>query len=451
VISLLALLAFTTGADPASALASAADDLAARACAGSEPGTVALAVEASTAAGLRDPLETALAAALARRGFTPVPLRGADAAEAEKAARALAADILLRVRAALSAEGLSLAAEAIPTRPNFFLQRVPGASAGGARLSAVTVPAGPSLRALAAAARPTGALSLVPLSTLDERVLALGAGAAERGATRIAAVTPTRVLLLDAEGEVLSTFTIHPAPPGPRVRDRAATVAVGDFGAGRVAFSVAGTSGGEVLSTTGDQLAAAGTLSATPLASGAAGRLFGAFLPGRGILSGTVSRDPDPRGPGSPPDSAPSRAARQDAPPRGLLAVAAAPRAGKVAYGLLGDDYGLRLLGPDLSPSAPDVAGVGAGFALADVDGDGEAEVVASSAAPGPLDRVRVLRPGAAAATAYTSAPVEGAFLAGAGADLTGDGIDDAVLAAILPDGRTRLWLLTTDARGGAR
>jgi hypothetical protein len=122
-----------------------------------------------------------------------------------------------------------------------------------------------------------------------------------------------------------------------------------------------------------------------------------------------------------------------------------------VAYGLLGDDYSLHLHGPDLAPAAPDISGVGAGFALADIDGDGEVEVVASSAVPGPTDRVRVLRPGAAAETAFTSAPVDGAFLAGAAADLTGDGIDDAVLAAVLPDGRTRLWLLTADTRGGAR
>jgi hypothetical protein len=449
VILLLALLAFATGPDPAGALASAADDLAARACAGAEPGTVAIAVEAPAAAGLRGLIETALAAALARRGFTPVPLRGTGAADAERAARDLPADLLLRVRAALSADGLALAGEAIPTRPNFFLQRLPGAIAGGARLSVVTVPVGPSLRALAA--RPVGALSLAPLSELDERVLALAAGATEAGAVRIVAVTPTRVLLLGTDGAVLSTFDIRPAPPGPRVRDRAATVAVGDFGAGRVAFSVAGAPGGEILSAAGGRLTAAGELPAAPLASGAAGHLFGSFLPGRGVLSGAVRRDQGARGPGSLPGPSPSSSAWPAAPQLGLIAVAAAPHAGRVAFGLLGDDYDLRLLGPDLSSAAPDIPGVGAGFALADLDGDGEAEVVASSPAPGPTDRVRVLRPGAAAATAFTSAPVDGALLAGAAADVTGDGIDDALLAAVLPDGRTRLWLLTSDAHGGAR
>ncbi len=433
-IPLLALLALTASPDPGGALASAADELAGRACAGWEPGTAALVVTAPGAAGLREPIETALAAAVGRRGFTAVPLHGADAVDPEKAARALPADLLLRVRAALSTEGLTLAAETIPTRPNFFLQRIDGARAGGGRLVTVRAPSGPALRALAAP-RPTGALALVPLAVVDERVLALGAGPTEGGAARIVAVTATRVLLLDGLGAVLSSFALPSAPPGPRVRDRAATAAVGDFGAGRVAYATAGAPGGAVLSAVGDRLAAAGLLPAAPLASGAAGRLFGVFVPGRGLLADAIALRPDV----SPsPRSA-----------RATLAAAAAPGPGRVAFGVLEEDYALRLLGADLAPAAPDVAGVGAGFALADVDGDGEAEVVASSAAPGTVDRVRVLRPGATADTAFISAPVEGSFVAGAAADLTGDGMDDAVLAAALPDGRARLWLLTADARRG--
>jgi hypothetical protein len=94
---------------------------------------------------------------------------------------------------------------------------------------------------------------------------------------------------------------------------------------------------------------------------------------------------------------------------------------------------------------------VGAGFALADLDGDGEPEMVASSAVPGPRDHVRVLRHGAQVAAVFESADVEGALLAGAAADVTGDGLDDAILAAALPGGGTRLWLLSTDARGAGR
>jgi hypothetical protein len=45
---------------------------------------------------------------------------------------------------------------------------------------------------------------------------------------------------------------------------------------------------------------------------------------------------------------------------------------------------------------------------------------------------------------------VAGLILCGAGADLTGDGVDDALLAADAggPDGpATELWLLTADVR----
>jgi hypothetical protein len=46
---------------------------------------------------------------------------------------------------------------------------------------------------------------------------------------------------------------------------------------------------------------------------------------------------------------------------------------------------------------------------------------------------------------------VPGALLAAAAGDLTGDGLDDVVLAAVQPGGETRLWLLTADPREGAR
>jgi hypothetical protein len=59
------------------------------------------------------------------------------------------------------------------------------------------------------------------------------------------------------------------------------------------------------------------------------------------------------------------------------------------------------------------------------------------------------VRLGAQPAIAFESSAVEGAFVAGAAADLTGDGLDDAVLAAVLPGGGTRLWILTADARAG--
>jgi hypothetical protein len=142
-----------------------------------------------------------------------------------------------------------------------------------------------------------------------------------------------------------------------------------------------------------------------------------------------------------------SDAGKHPASARELFAAAAAPRPGRVAFAVLGTDYSLRLLGPALEPVLPDVPAVGVGFALADLDGDGEPELVASAAKPGSVDRARVLRLGPELVVEYESSDVEGAFVAGAAADVTGDGLDDVILAAALPGGGTQLWLVTAEAR----
>lgn len=133
-----------------------------------------------------------------------------------------------------------------------------------------------------------------------------------------------------------------------------------------------------------------------------------------------------------------------------------------MAFGALHPDGRLELLDESLG-RAGHVEGVGAGFALADLDGDGTAELVASLASPTAPDRLRVVRlapvglpaagaegAGPAAPPAYESPPISGPILCGAAADLTGDGLDDALLAAdaVGPDGpATELWLLTADVR----
>jgi hypothetical protein len=438
-VLLLLLLLAVVDAPSGGAMERAVEDLATRTTDGVEPGKVALAVLAPGSEGLREPLETALAAALARREQTVLPLRGSQLADAEGTARALGADLLLRVRASLGGSTLVLSGEVIPTRANFFLQRAPSARGAGARLVTATAPADEQLRALTAPARPdVGPIRLLPLVELPGRALAIAAGTAENG-VRLAAVTPAGVSLLDPRGVQLAFHPLPPPPAGPRVRDASAVISIGAFAGGRLAYAAAGWPEGEILSAASDELvhaawiALAPASAATPIAAGGAGALFGGFVQGRGVLADLVSAFPDP---GARPVSA-----------RELFAAAAAPRPGRVAYAVLGTDYSLRLLGPTLAPVPPDIPAVGAGFALADLDGDGEPELVASTATPGRSDRARVVRLGARADVAFESSDVEGAFVAGAAADLTGDGLDDAVLAAVLPGGGTRLWILTSDAR----
>jgi hypothetical protein len=216
---------------------------------------------------------------------------------------------------------------------------------------------------------------------------------------------------------------------------------VGDFGGGRIAHQEAGARGA-VFAWSGGRLGRVAPLDAAPLCAGGAGRLFGAFVAGTSLLEDRLATHV---GAGEPPRSA----AR-------LYGAGCAPGAGPVAFAALRADLRLELLGPGLRPAdGPTAAleGIGTGFALADLDGDGVAEVIASAprADPAAPDRIRVLAARADAPPLLEVGPVEGAILAGASGDLTGDGIDDALLGAIvaLEDGgeATELLLVTADPR----
>jgi len=182
-----------------------------------------------------------------------------------------------------------------------------------------------------------------------------------------------------------------------------------------------------------------GTLPMVPLAAGERGALFGAFVPGKAVLADVLSPSPDP--------SIPFRSERE------FVAFASAPRPGHVAHAWVSGDGVVTVLDPGLKPVGEPLEGVGSGFALADVDGDGEPELIASAPEAGATDRVRVLRwppgpgPEAPPLVVLESPALPGSILSGAAADLTGDGVDDAVLAAVLPDGGSELWLVTSDLR----
>jgi hypothetical protein len=136
--------------------------------------------------------------------------------------------------------------------------------------------------------------------------------------------------------------------------------------------------------------------------------------------------------------------------PRALYGVACAPQSGPVAFAALGADLKVELLGADLRPATSTATlQTGTAFALADLDGDGVPELVASDPAPTSSDHVRVLSLQPGAAPLLVSEPLAGELLAGAAGDLTGDGVDDAILALVgrgdAGQAETVLLLVTSD------
>jgi hypothetical protein len=403
-----------------------------------------LAVE-TRAPALRAPLETALDAALSAQGYAVTPQRASG--EPEAAARAAGQDWLLRVRAGLvpGRRELALVGELIPAWASFFLQRRPDARAIPPRIVQARAPPDPETLLLARESAPAGApfATIRKLARVPGRVLAVAIGEpAEPGRTAVVAATAQGILVLSPAGERIAERAVDPGQSSRPVRDPAASVAIGDFGGGRIATFRAGATRGEVLALHGERLEPAGALDAAPLCAGEAGRLFGAYEPGTGVFRDVLSTLIDP--------AAAARSART------LYGAACAPRSGRIAYAVVGTDLTLELLGADLRPAPAPAAPrrgplTGSGFALADLDGDGTAELVGSSPDSAAADRIRILAPLAAAPLLLESPPVPGAILAGAGGDLSGDGVDDAILCAVVvgDDGApaTDLLLVSSDPR----
>jgi hypothetical protein len=442
VLATLAVLAAPAAGAAAAppALAAAADALADALGAPADGRRgLALSVEVHAPA-LAAPLEAALEAALARRGYSVTPSRGP---EREAAAREAGQDWLLRVQGGLvpGRRELALVGELIPAWASFFLQKRAAARAIPPRLVQARAAADAETLALARAGRPAGApfATTRTLARLPGRVIGLAAGEVEPGTPGIVAALEDGVLLLSAAGALVARRDADAAVRRP-VRDPAAALAVGDLGGGRIAALFAGAAEGEVLERHGDGLVPVASLGAAPLCAAEGLRVFGAFAPGKGLLADLLTTAIDPE--------AQPRSGRE------LYGVACAPRGGPIAVAVLGTDLRLELLDGALKAvtgRAPGSLVTGSAFTLADLDGDGTAELVATSAAPAGPDRIRILAPLAPAPLLLESSPVAGLLLAAAAADLTGDGVDDAVLASIAPgeDGApvTELLLVTADPR----
>ncbi|HVI95864.1 MAG TPA: VCBS repeat-containing protein [Anaeromyxobacter sp.] len=419
---------------------------------------VALAVE-PRASPLSGPVEAAVEAALGARGYAVVPVR--DGADAEAQARSAGQDWLVRVHAALvpGRRELALVAEVIPAWTSFFLQRRPGARAVAPRLVQARVAADPATLALGRAARAPGApfARVRRLASLPGRVLALAVGdLPEAGGPAIAVALEDADLVLSARGDPIARRTLDASARQP-IRAPGAATAIGALGPGRLAVAHAGAPGADVLAVRGDRLEPVGRLEAAPLCAGSGGPLFGAFVPGTSMIADALA----PR-----PDAIPAPRS-----PRALYGVACAPQSGPVAFAALGADLKVELLGTDLRTATHEAAHpepldqardgrsrgttptailqTGTAFALADLDGDGVPELVASDPAPTSSDHVRVLSLQPGAAPLVVSEPLAGELLAGAAGDLTGDGIDDAVLALVgrgdAGQAETVLLLVTSD------
>jgi len=353
----------------------------------------------------------------------------ADGAAAEQRARTEGLEVLLRLRVGLEGTDLTLAGDRIGTWVNFWDGRTENRQLASAQVAA-RVPADAAALTLARVVLPSitpptpaaPKLGVVPIARIPARVVALALVDADGdGRPELAALTPTELLVLRADGEVLARRDLSALPESSHpVREPCGGLVSPDGDKGhRLLYASANQARGEALFVDKAGLHPVGLLDATPLASGPSGLVTAVHAAGTNLFGpelklGTVAHALD----------------------HPVVTVTANPRAGTPAFLAIFAEGQVQPLGPDFAPAgAPTPAGIAA---LADLDGNGTPELVLSG--PQPLsttDTVRVLEPGGAAP--ILQADVQGAIVAATAGDLDGDGKDEALLAALQPDGTTAI------------
>lgn len=393
---------------------------------------VLVSVQPDSSEALARGLQTLVIRELLKAGFESVePLVAATPEEAEGAARARGAALLVRLHPRLEGAELLVTGDLVPTWINFWSGRDASRARGGAvlversRIDAETLAL---VQVAPAADVPAAPLRWVlsELRTLPARVLALAAGDVDGdGTPELAALTEREVQVFDGNGELLGARDHTALPRASRPpREPSGAIAIGPFGEDartRLAYHAFDRSTAELLSGwSPDAL-----LATTPLCAGAAGVVTGRPAPGRNHFEVTVRID--------------GREVTLPFPP---IAVAASPRPSPHPFVAVAADGRATLLSAELAPVGVSLEGMGAAIALADLDGDGAVELITTELSRSG-DRVRVWRIGREGLSPlFESEALPVPLMAASAQELDGDERDEVVLAGWRADGTSILFKL---------
>lgn len=397
---------------------------------------VAVWVEAPTPV-LARAFASVLSAQLGVRKWSAVVLEAPNAAAAERSARER--DLRTLIRVTLSAENTRLVArgDVLHTWVNFWAGATPTRTGGPAAALAATVDADAAAMTLASAVVPNVTSAAAPLRLTLGLLARLPAPAAAiaigdlDGDKRpeIVVLTDDELLAFSPDGRSLARYDLRSLPPASRPgREPFGALSIQ---AGKVVWLSGRRAHGEALAIAGGVAKATGPADEAAL-DGVTVRL----VPGINAFAAEANWFGKPVALPAPLTATNTRA--------GLTLFLFANGTGAITRGVPPST---------VFSQAPSAA------VLADLDGDGIIELLSTSARFFPdSDEVRVLPAAAVEAIAaragslgeatpvWSGATPRGRILAAAAGDLDGDGAEDVVLGAWLPDGTGELWVAKRSA-----